>query len=103
MNGLFAGMLRQFTRVGAERGRQGYSDPSYLAAVIVPSNTVDLNLLVKAIDAYSAGGGTIRLMLFDDSEVTFTVPAGVIRRIPIHAKRVMATGTTGVDEIIGYW
>lgn len=103
MKGLLAGMVRQFTAGGAEAGRQGYSDPSYLAQVLTPNDGVDLPLLIKAIDAYSAGGGTIRLQLYDNSEISLIVPAGTIRRLPIHAKRVMATGTTGMTEIVGYF
>ncbi|WP_288935042.1 hypothetical protein [uncultured Sphingomonas sp.] len=76
------------------------SDPGERAAIIVPSDTVDLLETPKAI--YVGTGGDIAMI--GDNEaigappvVWRNVPPGAV--VPFRPRRVMATGTTASDMI----
>lgn len=61
------------------------------AAVVTPSDSVDLDRPMRAL--YVGGTGTVTLALLDNSTVLFTaVPVGAI--LPVQFRRVNSTGTT---------
>lgn len=61
------------------------------AAVVTPSDSVDLDRPMRAL--YVGGTGTVTLALLDNSTVLFTaVPVGAI--LPVQFRRVNLTGTT---------
>ncbi len=75
------------------------SDPVRHAAVVVPSDTVNLPNGAKAL--WVGGAGTVKVITGGDETVTFTgVLAGTL--LPIRCKRVFSTGTSA-SNIVAMW
>jgi hypothetical protein len=68
------------------------NSPATKGAAVVPSDTAALPIPCKTL--YSGSGGTLKVLLADDTvAVSFpNVPAGAF--LPICAQQVFATGTT---------
>lgn len=80
---------------------QPNTDPtvSTHAAVVSPSNTVDLTNPTKGI--YVGGAGDLKVNMFGGDTVTFVaVPAKTY--LPICVTRVFLTGT-GATKIVALW
>jgi hypothetical protein len=74
------------------------SAPARRTFPIVPSNTVPLPFVTKALT--TALGGTVRLVAVDNSGQDATdhyIPPGAI--LPIRARMVLATGTNATDLV----
>lgn len=81
-----------------EGGNHGFAAP--FAAVVTPSDTVDLAFVSRALYVGGAGNITV-IMAGDGSTVLFSaVPAGLV--LPIRVNRVKATGTTAT-LIVAMW
>jgi hypothetical protein len=73
--------------------------PASAASAIVPSDTVDLAVVPRAL--YCTGDGNVRVTMRDGgSPVTLPIVAGV--PLPVRIRRVWATGTTATG-IVGVW
>jgi hypothetical protein len=80
-------------------GNPSAQDPPTSAAVVTPSDTVDLPSVSTAF--YIGGAGNLTVMMVEGMTVTFTaIPVGT--QLRIRASRVMATGTTAT-LIIAMW
>ncbi len=66
------------------------SGPADYGFVITPNNDTDLTIPTRSV--FAAGAGVIKWNNLKDEAQTSTVVAG--ERIPIKAKRILATGTT---------
>ena len=77
------------------------NDPALSAAVVTPSNTVDLPNYSRML--YIANGGTgqsVKVTTLNGDVVTFNnVPTGILM---VQARRVWATGTSAID-ILALW
>lgn len=75
----------------------GLDSPASKAFAVTPDDNTDLALATRAI--YTGAGGSIALILVEDSvAVTFaSLPAGMI--LPVRAARIKSTGTTATGII----
>ena len=77
------------------------SQPARAAAVIAPSDTVDLPVYARAVAVGTAGSlKVIPINNADDAPVTFTVAAGAI--LPVQVRRVFASGTSAGSLVALY-
>jgi len=77
----------------------GLSAPAYNAAVVTPSDTVDLTDVSRSI--YVGGAGNITLVTAGGQTVLFSaIPAGTV--LNIRASRIKATATTAT-LIVAMW
>ena len=80
--------------------------PYNFARQITPSNTIDIWQVTpinqrRLTDAIQVGtGGTVTVVLEDDSTVTFTLIAGQV--LPIRCKRINSTGTAAT-LLVALW
>lgn len=76
-----------------------YEAPNH-AAVIAPSDTVDLGAATLWLSFTNSGAQTLKINTVGGETVTITgLPSGMY---PLRATRVWSTGTT-VTNIAGYW
>lgn len=77
----------------------GLESPAQKAFSITPDDAADLATSTRAI--YTGKGGTLVCILVDDgSSVTLSsLPAGQV--LPLRVRRVLATGTTAVMDLVG--
>ncbi len=77
----------------------GLDSPASRAFAITPNDSTDLADVTRGL--HTGSGGTIVLILNEDTaSVTLSgVPGGVI--LPLRVKRVLATGTTASMNLIG--
>lgn len=66
-------------------------NPADTHFAIVPSDTVDLNFVPRAI--YCQADGTAQVMDDQGTVLPYAMTQGMI--LPIRAKRILSTGTTG--------
>lgn len=76
----------------------GLSSPARHAAVVTPSDGVDLANVSRAL--YVATGGALKLTTIGGETITFTVGDNVL--LPLRATRVWATGTDADDILALY-
>ncbi len=77
----------------------GLESPASSAQSVVPSDTIDMPHITRAI--YVGGAGDLSVEMKDGGAVTFkNVGAGAV--VAIRVSRVFATGTTATD-IVGLY
>ncbi|MDA8654358.1 hypothetical protein N9M50_04440 [Alphaproteobacteria bacterium] len=75
------------------------SDPAQAAKLVVPSDTIDLTNVSRAL--YIGRTGDVSVVMVSGQSVSFTdVAAGTI--LPLRVQKVNASGTTA-SEIVALW
>jgi hypothetical protein len=78
------------------------------AFAVTPNDTLDLPVGVKAVDLANEGAGwqTVELMPVNAQPanrwVTFRVPPGAVRPVPLRVQRVRATGIGVNISVVAY-
>ncbi|GGH36433.1 hypothetical protein SAMN05444007_108263 [Cribrihabitans marinus] len=77
----------------------GLSDPGRHAAAVTPNDTVDLDPPARSL--FIGTGGNVRVLTYGSETVDFKgVQTGHV--LPMHVRRVLASGTTAAD-IVAIW
>lgn len=74
--------------------------PYTSAAVVTPSDSVDLTHVSRALHL-GTGGGTLKVTMQDGTALTITNPAAGWHNIRV--SRVWSTGTATVANIVAFW